>query len=102
MAKGPVLILFEDLDATSAGGTAVTLTSGGRWLLMVEAGTWGTAVFILQVQTPNGTFVPVGSTISVNDAVQVLQLSGGQYRGVVITGNPTDLYAYLVPISDGH
>lgn len=101
MAKGPVKILFEDLDAQSAGGTAITLTSGGRFLLMVEAGTWASAVFILQVETPNGTFVPIGSTITTVDGVQVMQLPAGQYRGVVTTDIPTDLYAYLVPIAHG-
>lgn len=98
--RGPVKILFEDLDAQSAGGTAVTLTSGGRYVLMVEAGTWNSASHILEMMSPNGTWIPA-STAQTADDVENLVLAQGQYRGVVTVGNPTDLYSYLVPISDG-
>lgn len=100
MAKGPVHEIFNDLDATSAGGTAITLTSGGRWLIMVEAGTWNNADFHLESISPNGTYIIV-STVHDDDGAEVLQLTAGQYRGVVVTANPTALFAYLVPIPDG-
>lgn len=98
--RGPVKEIFADLDAQSAGGTAVTLNSGGRYMLMVEAGTWNSASHALQMKSPNGTWIAVGSA-NTADGVQNLILPQGQYRGVVTIGNPTDLYSYLVPISDG-
>lgn len=101
MAKGPVLEIFDNLGAQSAGGTAITLTSGGRWMLMVEAGTWNNADFHLESISPNGTYIIV-STVHDDDGAEALQLTGGLYRGVVVTANPTALYAYLVPIPDGH
>lgn len=99
MAQGPVKTLFDDLDATG-DGTAVTLSAGGKYMIIVEAGTWNNADFTLEVLSPNGTYI-VASTIHDNDGTEVVDLPAGQYRGAVVTANPTALYAYLVPISSG-
>ena len=90
--------LGNSVDAT--GAQAAKRWRSGKGLFIAEAGTWSTAVANLQLQTPEGTWINVPSvTVSSANNMVEFDLPAGQIRLNVITGTPTDLFAWAASIT---
>lgn len=86
-------VLCTNVDA--AVDTAPVQIAGGRYVLALEAGAYGTTVK-LQIQGPNGTWIDInGTTYSANQITAGIDLPSGQARMHITGGTTTDLYATL-------
>lgn len=80
-------------NAGAGNGTAATLQVAGWYQLYAEA-TWSGGNVQLQFQSPQGTWINIGATITANGVLN-LQLAAGQYRAVVTTSSA--VFASLLP-----
>jgi len=86
-------------DSITANGSAMSWM-GGKGLFIVEATTWGTsAEAYLELQSPNGTWVPVSATQMSENGAVVFELPPGDIR-IGIGGTITAAYAYAVHIGE--
>lgn len=102
MARRPQLTLAS--NAGAGNGTAVDWP-GGRGMLFGEA-TWGGGNAALQMQSPNGTYVPIydaagnAVTISANGG-KVFEAPAGALRVVITTASAVYAYAVGIPQNVG-
>lgn len=97
-ADDSVYVLAANASAT---GTAKQI-SGGEYHFMVE-GTAGGATIALQIQSPNGTWMPVqvfsGSVVSFTTLPgnqSAIDLPNCSVRMSASGGSPSGLFAYLI------
>lgn len=94
MSSGQRLDLLENASAT---GSAFNWL-GGRGKLLVE-GTFGGATITLQVQSPNGTWLPVQTATAANTVN--FFLPKGKIRAAVTGGPPSAMYVYAIAVPPG-
>lgn len=85
-------ILCANVDA--AVDTSPVAIIGGRYVLVLEAGAYGTTVK-LQVQGPNGSWIDMNATTYSANQITAYDLPSGQVRMHITGGTTTDLYANL-------
>jgi len=85
-----------DLVSNVGAGNGVAMPiQAGKYAFMAEA-TFGGGSVALQIQDPQGTWLPVtGSTFAANGMV-ILELPAGLVRAVVVTA--TAAYAWLITV----
>jgi hypothetical protein len=87
---------YQLLSNASATGAAVPI-KGGIYMFLVE-GTVGGATLQLQIKSPNGTFLNVGTGLTAAGVQTPIYLGAGDVRVLVAGGAPSALFAYLVGI----
>lgn len=70
--------------AAAAGTFNENIQLGGQYMLLIKAGTWGSAQ--INVKDPSGNFIPYGSAITAN-ACSLLQLPTGIVQLVTTGGS---------------
>jgi hypothetical protein len=102
MARRIKLILAE--NAGAGNGTAVDWP-GGRGMFFGE-GTWGGGNAALQMESPNGTYVPIydtagnAVTITVNGA-KAFEAPAGKLRVAITTSTAVFASAVGIPTNNG-
>lgn len=89
------LARIDILSNASAGTSSAVAVQVPGWYLLYAEATWSGGNVQLQFQSPQGTWINKGNTITANGD-QALQLSAGQYRVVVTTA--TAVFCSLLPI----
>lgn len=90
-------IVLTANNNTAAATAAVSLSTGGRHVLIINAGTYPTTCQ-LQVQGPSNAWINLGSNITA-DQVTPLDLPPGQYRLNMSGGSTGSLFANLVRVA---
>ena len=94
MARRRQLALLEN---ASASGSSVDWP-GGTGVMYAE-GTFSGATVKLQTQSPNGTWMDVGSaTTFTANGVGAFILPAGPIKAVISGGPPSAVYAYVVGV----
>lgn len=82
--------------AAGAAATAAQPIQAGQYMFMAEA-TWGGGTVVVQMKSPNGTFISVNTNGSLSaNGMLLVNLPAGLVQAVITTA--TAVYAYLITV----